>query len=149
MKIDDPLVKFLKRIVNYGVKFLAVLMTLVILWSVLDVVVALYDQLMAEPFMRFGPEHLFSIFGSFLTVLVGIEIFLNVIIYLTKEMFHVQLVVATALTAVIRKLIVLEYSVVNAPIVYAIAALVFAVAVAFWIVTQNKDVNAKSDARIV
>jgi uncharacterized membrane protein (DUF373 family) len=58
-------------------------------------------------------------------------------------MFHVQLVVATALTAVARKVIVLEYSVATAPLIYAMAALVMAVAIAYWVANRKQEVESE------
>jgi uncharacterized membrane protein (DUF373 family) len=133
------LIEQLKRIVKYTVTGLAMLMTFVILWSALDVVFLLYNQLLMEPFLRIGGEHMLAVFGSFLTVLIAIEIFLNIILYLTKDVFHVQLVVATALTAIARKVIVLDYNMTPAAVMLAIAAIVLAVGVCYWITNQSES----------
>ena len=134
---SKQLVSCLKSAVKCIVMFLAILMTMVIFWGALDVGIMLYGQLMAEPFMRIGSEHLLSVFASFLTVLIAIEIFLNIILYLQENMFHVQLVVATALTAVVRKVIVLDYSNSTASLLFAIAAIIFAVGTTFWVTNQK------------
>jgi uncharacterized membrane protein (DUF373 family) len=139
---QDFLVPVLKKFVSWVVIVLAVLITAVIVWSALDVAILLYQQLTAEPFLRLGgPDHLLTVFESFLTVLIAIEIFLNIILYLTKHIFYVKLVIATALTAVARKVIVLEYSVATVPVVYAIAAVTLAMGVAYWLAAQRESVN--------
>ena len=135
----DALIPVLKKTVQYIIMFLAVLITAVIFWSSLDVAILLYQQLVAEPFLRLGIDHLLPVFESFLTVLIAIEIFLNIILYLTKNMFHVKLVIATGLTAVARKVIVLEYSVTPAPVIYAIAAVTLAMGIVYWVVTQKES----------
>lgn len=137
MIAPEHVVPSLKKAVKYTVMVLAILMTLVIFWGTLDVVIMLYEQLMAEPFMRLGSEHLLSVFGAFLAVLIAIEIFLNIILYLEENMFHVKLVVATALTAIVRKVIVLDYSTTAPSLICAIAAVVFAVGATYWITTQK------------
>jgi uncharacterized membrane protein (DUF373 family) len=136
--VRDPLVIVLKKVVLYGVKFLAILMTFVILWGISDVVAVLYEKLSNEPLLRIGSEHLLEIFSSFLTVLIAIEIFLNIIIYLTKNMFQVHLVIATALTAVARKVIVLDYNTVGTSVIFAIAAIILTVGVAYWLTAQKE-----------
>lgn len=138
----NQLVERLKTIVKYTVTGLAMLMTFVILWSALDVVFLLYDQLTITPFLRIGGEHMLAVFGSFLTVLIAIEIFLNIILYLTKDVFHVQLVVATALTAIARKVIVLDYSMTPASVMFAIAAIVLAVGACYWITNRSKEAHS-------
>jgi len=141
MMSHATLIHGLKKIVKYIVTFMAVMMTAVIFWGALDVAILLVQQLGTEPFLRIGSEHLLSVFGSFLTVLIAIEIFLNIILYLTKNMFHVQLVIATALTAVARKVIVLDYSVVSTPLIFAMAAIVLAVGIAYWIANQKESIS--------
>jgi len=136
---QNALINSLQTVVKYVVMGLAIMMTLVIFWGALDVAILLYDQLLTDPFLRIGSEHLLAVLGAFLTVLIAIEIFLNIILYLTKHMFHVQLVVATALTAVVRKVIVLEYTVATAPLVFAIAATILAVGICYWITKQTKE----------
>jgi uncharacterized membrane protein (DUF373 family) len=136
--VRDPLVNWLNKIVLYAVKFMAILMTLVIIWSIADVVIILYEKIEQEPFLRIGSEHLLEVFSSFLTVLIAIEIFLNIIIYLTKNMFQVNLVIATALTAVARKVIVIDYSLTSSTLIYAIAAIILSVGVAYWLTSQKE-----------
>lgn len=135
--MSDPFVASLKKTVGYGVKILAILMTFVIFWAIGDVIVVLYQLVVAEPFLRLGNEHLLTIFASFLTVLIAIEIFINIVIYLNKSMFHVDLVVATALTAVARKVIVLDYSNARPELIYGLAAVILAVGIAYWLTNHT------------
>jgi len=66
-------------------------------------------------------------------VLIAIEILLNIVIFWDKNMFQVKLVVATALTAVARKVIVTEYTVDSAPLIYTLAAICFALGTTYWL----------------
>ena len=106
----DWLVRHLNRAVVFAVKILAVLITLVIFWGVIDVIAHLYLQFTKGIAGIFYAENLVSILGSFLVVMIAIEVFLNIVFYLKKDALHVQLVLATALTAVARKVIVFDYS---------------------------------------
>lgn len=47
---DDPLIRRLHLVIRFTVKVLAVLMVLVIIWSVFDVVYVLYSKFIAPPF---------------------------------------------------------------------------------------------------
>ncbi len=135
----EAYVLFLKKTVTWVVIILALLMTFIIMWSAFDVFHVVYQQIFLEPNLRLETEHLMSIFGSFLTVLIGIEIFANIIVYLTENVFHEKLVAATALTAVLRKVIILDYSLAYIHLIYAVAAAVLAVALAYWLVSRAKD----------
>lgn len=48
-------------------------------------------------------------FGAFMVVLIAIGIFQNIILYLRHDVIHVKIVLATALMAIARKVIILDY----------------------------------------
>lgn len=134
---SDPLVRILNKIVVLCVKALAVLMVIVILWALVDVVVHMLVQFSNIPTLVFNVESLLTIFGAFLAVLIAIEIFLNIVFYLKKDAIHVPLVLATALTAVARKVIIVDYAVITPPYIFATAAVILAVGITFWLVTKK------------
>jgi uncharacterized membrane protein (DUF373 family) len=133
----DPLLRFLNAIVVYTVKILAILMVVVIVWGLVDVFMHLYDQLVTASRSRFNIENMMTTLGAFLAVLIAIEIFLNILFYLKKDVVHVPLVLSTALTAVARKMIVLDYSVTPPQYIYAIASGIFSVGIIYWLVTKK------------
>ena len=137
---SDPLIRKLNQIVVVGVKFLAILMVFVIFWGLVDVLIVLYVELTQKIDSIFYFEHLLRIFGSFLAVLIAIEIFLNIIFYLKKDAIHVPLVLATALTAVARKVIILDYTNSDPSLFYATASVILAVGVSYWLVTKKSTV---------
>ena len=49
-------------------------------------------------------------FGVFMVVLIAIEIFQNIILYLRDDVIHVKIVLSTALMAIARKVIILVYN---------------------------------------
>lgn len=133
----DPLLRVLNKCVVYSVKFLAVMIIFVLFWGLADVIVHIFQQFWLSPIGRFDAENLISTLGSFLAVLIVIEIFINIIYYLKKDAVHVPLVLATALTAVARKVIILDYAVAQPPILYGIAAIILALGVVFWLITKK------------
>jgi uncharacterized membrane protein (DUF373 family) len=62
---------------------------------------------MTDDFSSFKTK-LFEIFGLFLNVLIALEILENITAYLRKHVFQVELVIATSLIAVARKIIILD-----------------------------------------
>ncbi|MCC8988403.1 MAG: phosphate-starvation-inducible PsiE family protein, partial [Candidatus Contendobacter sp.] len=76
-------------------------------------------------------------FGAFMATLIAIEIFLNIVLYLRDDVLHVKLVLATALMAIARKVIVLDYNTVEAADIYATAAVVFALSIGYWLVAKK------------
>jgi uncharacterized membrane protein (DUF373 family) len=134
---SDPLLSFLHRAIRFGVKILAVLMVVVIYWSIADVVYVLYQHLLTPPFWLLDVQDILQIFGAFMAVLIGIEIFINIRLYLGTSVIPVQLVLATALMAVARKIIVLDLNVVTAEQIAGLALVTIALGLSYWLVAKN------------
>lgn len=134
-KSHDGSIKLLLKIVAWNVKFLAFLMVFVIIWASADVVFHLGWEIVNSPTNFFNIDDLIGILGSFLAVLIAIEIFLNIIFYLKEDEIHVPLVVATALTAISRKVIIFDYSKVAPLSLLGIAAIILALGVTYWLIT--------------
>lgn len=134
---EDPTIRFLHKIIRFAVKVLAVLMVLVIVWGIGDVIFVLYQRLVAPPFMLLQISDILSTFGAFLAVLIAIEIFINISMYLSTAVIPVRLVVATALMAISRKVIIFDFATLSPSYVYGSAAVVFALGVTYWLITKR------------
>jgi uncharacterized membrane protein (DUF373 family) len=134
---EDPIVAFLHRTIRLAVKVLAVLMVVVIVWGIGDVVWVLYQRMVEPPFMLLRISDILATFGSFLAVLIAIEIFINITLYLKADVIPVRLVIATALMAIARKVIIFDYDELEASYVYATAAVVLALGVTYWLITRR------------
>ena len=132
----DPLIDFLQRIIRIAVRILAVLMVMVILWGVGDVIWLFYEQLMDPPFLLLNISDILRTFGAFLAVLIAIEIFANITLYLREDIIHIQLVVATALMAIARKVIVWDFKVIEAEYIWASAAVILALGITYWLLRR-------------
>ena len=132
LSIDDkdPLIRFLHKVIRYGVKALAVLMSLVILWGFGDVVWVIYQKLSQPPYLLLKINDILLTFGAFLAVLIAIEIFLNITLYLRDDVIHVRLVVATALMAISRKVIVYDFKELGYEYVLALG-------VTYWLIAKK------------
>lgn len=137
LNVNSRLVDTLQTIILYSIKLLAILMTLVIVWSVLDVAFTLYSRAIEPPFLFVTMDDLLATFGSFLVVLIAIEIFLNIILYLRKDVGHLRLVVATALMAIARKIIVLDYEHTSALHLGALGVIIIALGIAYWLISYS------------
>lgn len=139
---NEPLIQLIRKLVHISVRCLAVLMTFVIFWGVADVVMVFYQRLVDPPFMLLTIPDMLLLFGSFLAVLIAIEILINIIIYLRDDVIHVRIVMATALMAIARKVIVLDIETVSFEYMFALAAVVIAMSVGYWLVVI-KEVKKK------
>ena len=135
---EDKLMGFLHRIIRLAVKFLAILMVLVIIWGIGDVIYVLYLRLLEPPIFLLNINDIFETFGAFMAVLIAIEIFINIRLYLGTGALPVYLVIATALMAIARKVIVLDLDKISPEYVYGIAAVVLALGITYWLVSHKK-----------
>jgi uncharacterized membrane protein (DUF373 family) len=135
----DPLIQFLHVTIRMAVKLLAILMTLVIIWGVGDVIYVLYQRLMTPPLFLLNISDIFATFGAFLAVLIAIEIFINITIYIRDDVLPVKLVIATALMAIARKVIVFDFKELTPMYIFASAAVVLALGITYWLISLNKE----------
>ncbi|MEO6421532.1 MAG: phosphate-starvation-inducible PsiE family protein, partial [Candidatus Nitrotoga sp.] len=134
---DDPFIKYLHRTIRIGVKFLSILMVFVILISILDVLYVIWDKISESPRYLMNTNDLLETFGSFLAVLIAIEIFLNITIYIRSDVIPVTLVVATALMAISRKIIVFDYKHLDPAYVSASAFVVIALGITYVLIKKS------------
>jgi uncharacterized membrane protein (DUF373 family) len=139
MDSKDPLIQLLHTVIRFGVKVLSVLMTLVILWGIGDVVWIMIRRLSQPPYFILKISDILFLFGAILVVLIAIEIFLNISLYLREDVIHIRLVIATALMAIARKVIVFDYKEISPVYVLATGAVVLALGITYWLVLKKAD----------
>jgi uncharacterized membrane protein (DUF373 family) len=131
---SDPLVGVLNKAIKYLVKALAILMVLVIFLAVVDVIFVLYTKLSEPPYFMLQLTDIFKVFAAFLVALIAIEIYQNIILYLRTDVIPIRLVVATALMAIARKVIIIDFNEVSPMYIFATAAVVLALGITYYVV---------------
>jgi uncharacterized membrane protein (DUF373 family) len=145
----DSLLKVLQRVIRVAVRALAILMTVLILLGVVDVAWMLFEKAMdSSPRFVLSINDILATFGAFLAVLIAIEIFVNIVMYLREDVIHVKIVVATALMAIARKVIILDFSDTSADFIWATAGVILATGIAYWLVDKAEDVPGKQRPQI-
>lgn len=134
-----PLIRSLNKLVVLAVKALAILMVMVIWLSLIDVVVHVFLQVRNPPMGFFNLETLITLLGNFLLVLIAIEVFMNIVFYLKKDAIHVPLVLATALTAAARKVIIFDYAEMAPLHIFGTASVIMALGVTYWLITKKES----------
>jgi uncharacterized membrane protein (DUF373 family) len=134
---DDPVIRFSHKVIRIAVKILAILMVMVIVWGIGDVLYVLYKRLTEPPFLLLQINDILATFGAFLAVLIAIEIFINITMYLSANVIPVRLVVATALMAIARKVIIFDYEKITPQYIYGTATVILALGVTYWLITKR------------
>ncbi|MDO3384049.1 phosphate-starvation-inducible PsiE family protein [Gilvimarinus algae] len=133
----DTYFRTLHHVIRFAIRVLAFLMVLVILWGVVDVVYIIYERLITAPVLLLNINDIFYTFGAFMAVLIAVEIFINIRLYLGTNVFPVQLVVATALMAIARKVIVLDFDALTPMYLLGIAATTLALGITYWLLRRD------------
>ena len=131
---SDRLIQVSHWLIRGAVRLLALLMVLTIFWGVVDVVYVLYVKVLEPSIREFRAQDIIVAFGAFLTVLIAIEIFLNITLYLRDDVIHIRLVISTALMAIARKVIIIDFDTLTPLYLFGTAAVVLALGVTYWLV---------------
>lgn len=123
---------------------LLALMGLVVISGVLEVAYVVVTDMMQPPGFFLGVEDLFDIFGLFLMVLIGLELMTSIEMYLKDNTIHAELMFLVALTAVARKVVILDAKSIDAMTVFAIAALVIALSGGYYFIKKTKPARPGS-----
>lgn len=121
---------------------LVVMMTVVILSATAGLGWTIVSNLASPPVLRIGTDGLLEIFGYILLILIGLELLETIKAYLVEHAVHVEIVLEVALIAVARKVIVLNVKEYPGVTVLAIAALIVALAVAYYLEKTARESRA-------
>lgn len=107
---------------------------MVIIVVIFDLGIALAGKLLNGDANDFLGSTLLDIFGLFLSVLIALEIMENITAYLRKHVVQVELVIVTSLTAVARKIIILDLKEVTGISLIGLAIAILALSISYFIV---------------
>ena len=128
----------LTKVQKLTVIVLAGLLAVVVVLSTLHLGVLIAEEVWAPPRFLIRVQGLLEIFGYFLLVLIGVELLETLKAYMKKDIIHVRVVLEVALIAMARKVIIEEPNTVPSLTLLGIAALILALAIAFYFERQAK-----------
>ena len=133
--------KFLNIFEKTIVAVLIVIMVLIIILATVVLASSLVRHLITSPGDLPGDIELLDIFGYVLLILIGIELLETIKAYLSEHVFHVEVVLEVAMIAVARKVILLDYKEYSGITILAIAALILALAVGYYLEKRSRYNN--------
>ena len=118
-----------ERIINLT---LLVMLMLVLLLATVDLGSTILRDLLTPPVFKIHVAQLLELFGSFLLVLIGLELLDTIKTYLTTKKIHVEVVLLVSIIAVARKVVILEPMELDSLKLIGIAAIIAALTIGYY-----------------
>lgn len=132
---DVTYVGSIRRFEQLVSKVLSVALLVVISVALIDLILLLAKDLLQEP-VGFFNRTLIDIFGLFLNILIALELLENITVYLQENTVRLELVIATSLIAIARKIIIFDFSKLNNSDLIALGVAIFALSTSYWLIKR-------------
>jgi uncharacterized membrane protein (DUF373 family) len=142
------MVDYVRKFERAMTAILIVMMALVVVESVGGLVWTLFRDVIASPPIL-GVNDLLDVFGEFLLVLIGLELLETLKAYARETIIRAEVILLVAMIALSRKIITLELKYTTPAQLLGIAALLIALAVAYFLIRRTRKRERESSARIL
>ncbi len=139
--------RLLKQFERFILIVLIFMMTVVLLLSTYELARILFTDIFNPTNYLLDISELLDLFGFFMLILIGLELLETIRAYLNENEIHVEIVLEVALIAVARKVVIIDVKDYEPASLLAIAAIVTALAVAYYLEKISRR-KAKSDKLI-
>lgn len=137
---------YLKKFEKIIIMSLAVMISLVILLSTIELGWIIVADVISPPLFLLNINELLDIFGLFLLVLIGIELLTTIKSYAIEHIVHAEVVLTVAMIAIARKVIILDIKEIPGLTLVGIGVIIIALSVGYYyfkralvIKTQDSD----------
>ncbi len=131
--------KFFDQLEKYAAYALLVLMAVIVLSATLEVAYEIATNMFEPPGFFIGVRDLFEIFGLLLMVLIGLELMTSIRMYLNDHSIHAELMLLVAITAITRKIVILDSTEIEPMVLFGIGFLVLALTVGYYLIRRTRS----------
>ena len=118
-------------------RVLLAMMAGVVLLATVELGWILVKDVLTPPSFLLEIEELLELFGQFLLVLIGIELLHSMKVYFERREVHLEAVLAVAVIAVARKIVVVDPKELPAGALLGIAAIMLALSLGYYLVRRT------------
>ena len=98
------------RVERMIARTLLIMMGVVVAVATVEVAYEVFKGMASPPGLFLGVAELLDVFGLFLMVLIGLELMTSIRMYLDDHKIHAEMMLLVAITAVTRKIVIMESS---------------------------------------
>ena len=134
--------KFFDNIEKYTSYALLALISIIVISATLEVGYTVATDIFQPPGFFIGVEDLFDVFGLLLMILIGLELMHSVRTYLKDHKIHAEMMVLIAITAVTRKIVILDAKAIEPMVLLGIGFLIIALTAGYFLLRKSRlDAN--------
>lgn len=136
---------------NVIVVTLLVILGVIIAISTFELAATIIDMIITHKtekgYMFLEMSELLSLFSFVLLIVIGLELFETIKFYLDKHIIQADVIMLVALTAIARKVIVLDYSKTDEALLLGIAAIIAALSAGYFLIKagNRKEIRSKNE----
>jgi len=132
-----PVIKKFQKII---VLVLVALMAVVLLLSTVELAWVIIKDIITPLILILEIDELLEIFGLFMLVLIGIELLDTIAkTYMAESVDHAQIVMAVAIIAIARKVIILDVKELSGLALVGIAAIILALSIGYYLIKKKGE----------
>jgi uncharacterized membrane protein (DUF373 family) len=132
------MIEKVKKFERLIVLILVFMMTLVLLLATIELGWIIAKDIISPPLFLLEIDELLEIFGLFMLVLIGVELLETIVkTYLHQSSDHARIVMAVAIIAVARKVIILDVKETSGLMLLGLAALLLALCLGYYLIKHR------------
>ncbi|GET21780.1 uncharacterized membrane protein (DUF373 family) [Prolixibacter denitrificans] len=137
--------QLIEKFERFVIWAMLLLLGIVVIVSVFEFAVLIFKVIFIEPHenaIAFDINHLDSVFGLFFSILIGLELFETVKVYLKDNIFHAEIILLVAIIAVARKVVLLDYSDTEGLTMLGIGFIILSLATGYYLLKKGNRVKS-------
>ncbi|EHQ34713.1 phosphate-starvation-inducible PsiE family protein [Methanoplanus limicola] len=142
--MEKKIIRIINNIETAVYLCLLVLLTIVIVFSLLELAYTLMAGLVSGDFMQLSPKEILAFFDFFLLVLIGIELMETIKSYLETRRIQVEIVLILAIIAVARKIIVVDTEITGALMLMSIGVIIFSLTAGYYLIKKGNSLKIEN-----
>lgn len=136
--MNNVVIKYINRFQTLVIKTIIVMMAFVILSATLEIGWIVIKDLITPPVLLIGVDQILDVFGLFFLVIIGIELLETVKMIITESSMNVDVIILVGVTAIIRKVIIIDITSTEPLFLAGMGVLILALAATYYLITSSE-----------
>ena len=132
----EKYISYFERIIIIALIVLMALVVAILTFEMSIIIIREVFQNNENPGIIIDTDEVIKIFGFFINVLIGLELFETVKLYLKENIFHPEVILMISLIAILRKVIILDFSEIDSVMAMAIALLIGSITIGYYLIKK-------------